>query len=87
MKTHEASRAIGTAMKTLLNMIVFVVWLALSLAAVSLVGHYRKRQAHVGGAATRDEYRADRDVALQLIVFLIGVFSVVVIYVLGRMVG
>ncbi len=74
-------------MKTMLNMIVFVVWLVLSLAAVSLGGHYRKRHAHAGGATTHDEYRAERDVALQVIVFLIGVLSVVVMYVLGRMVG
>jgi hypothetical protein len=74
-------------MKTLLNMIVFVVWLALSLAAVSLVGHYRNRHAHVGGATTRNEYRADRDLTLHLIVFFIGVLSVVVIFALNRVAG
>ncbi len=74
-------------MKTLLNMIVLIAWVALSLAAVSMVGHYRKRHAHVSGATTCDEYRADRDFALQLIVFFIGVLSVFVLYALGRMVG
>ena len=74
-------------MKTLLNTIVVVVWLALSLAAVSLVGHYRKRHAYGGGGTTRDQYRADRDLALQLIVFFIGVLSVVVIFALNRVAG
>lgn len=74
-------------MRTILHMIAFVAWVAMSLAVVSLVGHYRRMQAHVGGAVGHDEYRADRDVVLQLIMLLIGVLSVVVIYALGRMVG
>ena len=74
-------------MKTILDMIAFVAWVAMSLAVVSLAGHYRRMQAHIGGAVGRNEYRADRDVVLQLIMLLIGVLSVVVIYALGRMVG
>jgi hypothetical protein len=74
-------------MKTIPDIIVFVAWVAASLTVVSVVGHYRRTRAHVVGPAGRNEYRADRDIALQLIVFLIGVLSVVVIYALGRMVG
>ena len=74
-------------MKTVLDIIVFVAWVAASLTAVSVIGHYRRTHAHVVGPAGRNEYRADRDMALQLIVFLIGVLSIVVIYALGRMVG
>lgn len=87
LTVHEVSESIEVDMKTILGMIVFVAWVAMSLAIVSLVGHYRRTHAHVGGAVGRNEYRADRDVALQLIVLLIGVLSVVVVYALGRVVG
>ena len=87
MTFDKVSQIIEVDMKTILDMIAFVAWVAMSLAVVSLVGHYRRMHAHVGGAAGRNEYRADRDVVLQLIMLLIGVLSVVVIYALGRMVG
>jgi hypothetical protein len=73
--------------KYVLDMMVVLTWLGMSLAVVSLVGHYRMTHAGVRGADNRNEYRADRDMALKIIVFAIGVLSVIVMFGLNRLVG
>ena len=84
---HEVPWVIEAHMKIVLDMIVVAAWVVMSLAVVSLVGHYRKMHAHVGGPDDRDEYRADRDMALQAVVLLVGVLSAAVVYTLNRVAG
>jgi hypothetical protein len=74
-------------MKTFIDVILIVAWVLVYLAVVNAVGQYRRARAHASGSTARTEYRADRDVALKLVVLFIGAFSVVVIYALSRMVG
>jgi hypothetical protein len=74
-------------MKTFFDIILMVAWVVGYLSVVNAVGQYRKARVHVSGPTGRNEYRADRDVALKLVVLFIGVLSVVVIYAFSRMVG
>ena len=71
-------------MKTFIDIILVLVWVVAYLAVVNAVGQYRKARAHASGPVGRSEYRADRDVALKLVVLVVGVLSVVVIYALSR---
>ena len=59
-------------MKTFINIILIVAWVAAYLSVVYGVAHYRRARALAMGLATADEYRAEKDPVLWLAVFLAG---------------
>ena len=74
-------------MKPLLDAILFLFWVAMYLTAVSWVGRYRKARAHALGGTGRTDYRADKDLALRLTVFVLGAAMLLVGYFATRMIG
>jgi len=73
-------------MKPLLDVALFLAWVAPYLAAVSWVSGYRKAKLHALGPTGRTDYRADRDLGLWLAVFVLGVLLLFVAYLATRMV-
>jgi len=67
-------------MKLLVEAILFVAWVAAHPAAVSWVSGYRKARAHALGPIGRSDYRADKDMALRIMVFVVGVVSFFLVY-------
>jgi hypothetical protein len=74
-------------MKPLLNVLLFSAWVTLYLAAVYWIGRYRRAQAHALGPEGRDHYRADRDVGLWLIVFILGLVLLFAAYLATKATG
>jgi len=74
-------------MKPLLDVVLFLVWVAVYLTAVSWVARYRKTKAHALGPALHTDYRTDKDIALRLLILLLGTVMLVVGYVATRMVS
>jgi hypothetical protein len=59
-------------MKSLLDVILILVWVVTYLAVVYGIGRYRRARALALGIAGPHEYRADRDPGLWLAVFVAG---------------
>ena len=62
-------------MNLLLDTILFLAWITAYLAVVFWVGYYRRARAHALGPTGRSDYRADKDMALRIMVFVVGVVS------------
>lgn len=74
-------------MKTLLNLVGFLAWVAFYLSAALWAARYRRERTHALTTPPSSEYRADRDLGLQLMLLLVGVLSWVAVYLLGRVLG
>jgi len=74
-------------MKQLLDVFLFLAWVTAYLAAVSWVARYRKTKAHALGPALHMDYRTDKDIALRLLILLLGAVMLLVGYVATRMVS
>lgn len=74
-------------MKSLLDAILFLFWVAAYLTAVSWVARYRKMKVHALGPGRVTEYRTDKDMALRLAILILGAVMLLVGYVATRMVG
>jgi NADH:ubiquinone oxidoreductase subunit 6 (subunit J) len=67
-------------MKPLVDTVLFLVWVTVYLGAVSLVTRYRINVVHALGPSGRSEYRADKDVILWIIVFVLGLLLLFLAY-------
>ena len=74
-------------MKPLLDTILFLAWVSAYLAAVFWVGRYRRARVHALGLSSRYEYRADKDVTLWLMVFVLGILLFLAVYLVTSVVG
>jgi hypothetical protein len=74
-------------MKPVLDAILFLFWVAMYLAGVCWVSRYRKDSLHALGRTGHSDYRADRDVVLRLIIFVLGAVMFLVGYLATRMIG
>jgi len=74
-------------MKPFVDAVLFLAWVAAYLVAVSWVSRYRKAKAHALGPTGRADYRADRDLALRLVIFVLGAVMLLVGYFATRMIG
>jgi hypothetical protein len=74
-------------MKPLLDVVLFLAWVTAYLTAVSWVARYRKTKAHAWGPAPDTGYRTDKDIALRLLILILGAAMLLVGYVATRMVG
>lgn len=74
-------------MKPLLDVALFLAWVAAYLTAVSWVARYRKTKAHALGPTLHTGYRTDKDIALRLLILLLGTVMLLVGYVAARMVS
>ncbi len=77
----------GSQMKPLFDALLFLVWVAVYLTAVLWIARYRKTKAHALGPALHTEYRTDKDIALRLLIFVLGVVMLLLGYVATRLVG
>ncbi len=81
----------GTAglpqMKSFLDVVLFLAWVAAYLASVSWVARYRKAKAHALGPSRHTEYRTDKDLALRVAIFILGAVMLLVGYFATRMIG
>lgn len=59
-------------MKTVVDLALLVAWVSGTLAVVYGVGHYRRVRVRRLGLLGPNEYRAEKDAALWLAVFLAG---------------
>jgi hypothetical protein len=74
-------------MKPLFDALLFLVWVAVYLTAVFWIARYRKTKARALGPALHTEYRTDKDIALRLLIFVLGVVLLLLGYVATRAVG
>jgi hypothetical protein len=74
-------------MKPLFDALLFLVWVAVYLTAVFWIAHYRKTKVHALGPALPTEYRTDKDIALRLLIFVMGVVMLLLGYVATRVVS
>ncbi len=74
-------------MKPFVDAVLFLAWVAAYLVAVSWVSRYRKAKANTLGPTGRADYRADRDLALRLVIFVLGAVMLLVGYFATRMIG
>ena len=74
-------------MKPLLDTILFLAWVSVYLTAVFWIGRYRRGRVHSLGPSGRCEYRADKDVGLWLLVFVLGIVLFFAAYLLTSMIG
>ncbi len=77
----------GSHMKPLLDVVLFLAWVTAYLAAVSWVARYRKTKAHALGPALHTDYRTDKDIALRLLILILGAVMLLVGYVATRLVN
>ncbi len=74
-------------MKPLLGAGLLLVWLSVWLTGIAWVTRYRRARAYGVSQRPGGGYRADKDVALRLLVFLLGVGLLAAIYLVSRMAG
>ena len=74
-------------MKPLFQVILFLAWVTAYLTAVSWVARYRKMRVHALGPIRQTDYRTDKDIALRLLILLLGAVMLLVGYVATRMVS
>jgi hypothetical protein len=73
--------------KSLLDVALFLAWVAAYLTAVSWIARYRKTKAHAMGVTPHAEYRTDKDLTLRLLMFVLGAMLLLLGYLARRMVG
>ena len=59
-------------MKTALDLVLIVMWTTVYLAVAYGFGHYRRMRATTHGLVAPQEYRAEKDPGLWLVVFVAG---------------
>jgi hypothetical protein len=59
-------------MKLLVDDVLLVIWVAAYLATTYGIACYRRARAHTSGGFERNEYRAEKDAGLRVIVCLVG---------------
>ncbi len=74
-------------MKSVLDAVLFLAWVAGYLAAVSWVVRYRKAKVGALGGTRNTDYRGDKDLTLQLAILVLGAVMLLVGYIATRMVG
>jgi len=74
-------------MKSVLDAVLFLAWVAGYLAAVSWVVRYRKTKVGALGGTRSTDYRGDKDLTLRLAILVLGVLMLFVGYFATRMVG
>jgi hypothetical protein len=80
--------AVGAAqMKSVLDAVLFLAWVAGYLAAVSWVVRYRKTKVGALGGTRNMDYRGDKDLTLRLAILVLGAVMLLVGYIATRMVG
>lgn len=74
-------------MKPLLDVVLFLAWVAAYLTAVFWVARYRKTKAHALGPALHTDYRTDKDITLRLLILILGAVMLFVGYFATRTVS
>ena len=74
-------------MKSLLDATLFLAWVSVYLTAVFWIGRYRRARVHALGLSGRCDYRADKDVGLWLLVFVLGILLFFAVYLVTSMIG
>ncbi len=74
-------------MKPLLAAGLLLVWLSLWLTGIYWISRYRQARAYGVTAGPGGEYRADKDAAVRLLAFLLGVGLLAAIFLVSRMAG
>jgi hypothetical protein len=74
-------------MRPLFDSLVFVLWVAAFLGTAYAIASYRRTRARSLEGAVRDEYRAEKDAGLRVIVFLVGILLAVGVFLAGRALG
>ncbi len=74
-------------MKAFLNVVLFLAWVTVYLLGISWISHYRKAMVHALGPSARTGYRADRDIGLWLMVFVLGLLLLSAIYAVTSVIG
>ncbi len=74
-------------MKPVLEAVLFLVWVAAYLAAVSWVVRYRRSRGHVRGPIRLAGYRTDMDLVLRLAILVLGFAMLLVGYFATSMLG
>ena len=72
-----------------MNILVFLVWVAVYLFLVYGIARYRRAQAGAGARGThgRNEYRPEKDPGVRFAVFLVGILLAAVTYLVLRTLG
>ncbi len=70
-------------MKTLVNLVGFLAWVALYLSAAFWVARYRRARTRALTTPASSDYRVDRDFGWQFLLLLLGVLSLAAVYLLG----
>jgi hypothetical protein len=75
--------------RTLVDILLFIVWVFTYLSIVYGIVRYRRARILALGTRDRGEYRADRDSMVRVAIFLVGILLGVAAYIaliaLGRM--
>ena len=74
-------------MKSLVNLVAFLAWVAIYLSAVSWAARYRHGRTHALPTPGLNDYRADRDLGLKLLLLVFGLLSFGVVYYLNGVLG
>jgi hypothetical protein len=74
-------------MKALLDAGLLVVWVWLYLAGMVWIARYRRARTSAVTARPGDGYRADKDVGLRLLTFLLGLVLIFAVYLVSRVTG
>ena len=74
-------------MKTTVDLIFIISWIAAYLTVVYAVARYRQTRATVLGLVELREYRAEKDAVLWLVVFLAGTLLGAIAYVASNALG
>ena len=74
-------------MRHLMNILVFLVWVAVYLFLVYGIARYRRAQVCALGTYGRNEYRPEKDPGVRVAVFLVGILLAAVTYLVLRAMG
>ena len=74
-------------MRHVMNVCVFLVWIAVYLSLVYGIARYRRAQACAFGTHGRNEYRPEKDPGVRFAVFLVGILLAAVTYLVLRTLG
>ena len=70
-----------------MNILVFLVWVAVYFFLVYGITRYRRAQMCALGAYGRNEYRPEKDPGVRVAVFLVGILLAAVTYLVLRAMG
>ena len=71
-------------MDSLLNLLLFLVWVAVYLGAAYGIGRYWRARACPLGAAARTGFRVEKDAGFRFVVFALGIFLAAAVYLFMR---